>query len=59
MKFFIFHKNGQTLAEGVNESTTRKILRNFGPVACMVYHYENRWEGLNGVEWIIANPGTR
>lgn len=58
MKFNIQHHSGQTLAEGVNEETARRILRNIGPVACTVWNCNDETEPLNGVEWIIDNPGT-
>lgn len=57
-QFTIHHKSGQTLALGVDEETTRRILRNVGPCACSVSTEAEPDESLNGTEWIIDNPGT-
>jgi hypothetical protein len=59
MKYSILHKSGQHLAYGVNETTVRTILRNVGPIACTVFADGQIEESLNGVEWLIDNPGDR
>ncbi len=59
MTFSVLHKSGQWLAQNINEGTVRKVLRNVGPVACDVLSEADCVDGLNGVEWLIDNPGER
>lgn len=57
--YSIYHHSGQQLADNVNEHTVRKVLRGVGPIACTVHADADDTDGLNGVEWLIDNPGDR
>lgn len=56
MKYWIHHRSGQILAEGVNADTCRKILTNVG-AGCEVWISPTSAIGATtGIYWLRDNP---